>query len=80
MAEVLGRLKRTAVVPEYIAINLAREFVLKALDAEACLNLVRLKFSRPRKPTYNASAESFNSHFRAENLDHQAFAPLEGAR
>lgn len=77
---VLERLRRTAGVPERIAIDNGPEFVSKALDAWAYRHRVQLEFSRPGKPTDNAFAESFNGRFRDECLDQHWFASLEEAR
>ena len=42
------------------------EFIGKTLDRWAYENKVTLDFSRPEKPTNNASIESFNVAFRDE--------------
>ncbi len=77
---VLERLRRTAGMPERIAIDNGPEFISKALDAWAYGNGVQLEFSRPGKPTDNAFAESCNGRFRDECLNQHWFTSLEEVR
>ena len=57
-----------------------REFVSRALDQWAYLHQVTLDFSRPEKPTDNASVESFNGRLRDECLNTNWFLSLDDAR
>jgi len=76
VAAVLDRLKAMVGLPQRLAVDNEPEFISKALDAWAYHNGVALEFSRPGKPTDNASVKSFNGHFRAECLDRHRFASL----
>jgi putative transposase len=48
------------VVPKRIRVDIASEFISKALDEWVYDNQVTLDFSRPRKPADNPYIESFN--------------------
>ena len=41
---------------------------------------IRIDFSRPGTPTYNATVESFNGRLRQECLNENGFMSLEDAR
>ena len=56
------------------------EFTSKALDHWAYWNHVQLDFSRPGKPTDNASIESFHNSFRRECLTLHHFLQINEAR
>ena len=56
------------------------EFISKALDLWAYQAGVTLDFSRPRKPTDNASIESFNRSFRDECWNVNWFLSTKDAR
>lgn len=56
------------------------EFISKDVDLWAYWNKVKLDFSRPGKPTDNATIESFNARFRQECLNAHWFLSLEDAR
>jgi putative transposase len=56
---LLERLKASG-LPQTIKVDYGSEFISKALDAWAHCHSVKLKFSRPGKPTDNAFIESFN--------------------
>lgn len=77
---VLERLKGTIGLPQRIAVVNGPEYLAKALDAWASRNGVKLEFSRPGKPTDNASVESFNGHLRAECLNQHGFETLAEVR
>ena len=56
------------------------EFAGRMLDQWAYLNGVEIDFSRPGKPTDNASIESFNGRLQAECLNASWFLSLSDAR
>ena len=76
---VLERLKGTIGLPQRIAVDNGPEFISKALDGWTYWNGVKLEFSRPGKPTDNASVESFNGHLREECLNQHWFETLAAA-
>ena len=53
-------------LPDRVFLDKDPEFIGKTLDRWAYENKVTLDFSRPEKPTNNASIESFNVAFRDE--------------
>jgi putative transposase len=67
-------------LPTVIQADNGTEFTSKALDHWAYWNQVRLDFSRPGKPTDNASIESFHNSFRRECLTQHYFLDLPEAR
>jgi Integrase core domain len=56
------------------------EFTSRAFDHWAYTNGVQLDFSRPGKPTDNATIESFNASVRRECLSQHYFSTLAEAR
>ena len=56
------------------------EFTSTALDVWAWTAAVKLDFSRPSKPSDNASIEAFNARVRQECLSQHYFSSLEEAR
>ena len=66
--------------PSRIQVDNGSEFTSKSMDLWAYLNKVKLDFSRPGRPTDNASIESFNGKFRAECLNENWFLSLADAR
>jgi putative transposase len=75
---VMERVKRTrGVVPKRIQVDNGSEFISTVLDHWAYENNVTLDFSRPGKPTDNASFESFNGSFRDECLNVKRFLSIE---
>ena len=80
VVDTLEHLKRTRGVPQVIRVDNGPEFISKALDLWAYQEGVRLHFSRPGKPTDNATIESFNGTFRNECLQTHWFLSLEDAR
>ena len=52
----------------------------KATDKWAYERGVELDFSRPSKPTYNATVESLNERLRQECQNEHWFLPLDDAR
>lgn len=66
--------------PEVITVDNGPEFICLALDRWAYAHGVRLKFSRPGKPTDNPFIESFNGKLRDEFLNSHWFIDLDHAR
>ena len=77
---VMNRLTAVRGVPQRIRVDNGPEFVSRALDQWAYLNQVILDFSRPGKPTDNATVESFNGRLRDECLNTNWFLSLDDAR
>ena len=80
MVGILDRLAGTNDVPETIAVDNWPEVISWALAAQAYRSGVRIEFSRPGKPTDNASIEWLNGHFRAECLTQHWLSSPEEAR
>ncbi len=59
--------------PKTITVDNGPEFTSRAMDQWAYLNGVVLDFSRPGKPTDNATIEAFNARLRAECLNENWF-------
>ena len=78
--EVLERICSFEGYPGVIMIDNGPEFICHALDKWAYQNNVKLKFSRPGKPTDNAFIESFNGKLRDEFLNLHWFKSLAHAR
>lgn len=66
--------------PKTIRVDQGSEFISRDLDLWAYAKGVTLDFSRPGKPTDNASAEAFNSRIRAECMNAHWFLTLADAR
>lgn len=66
--------------PKVITVDNGPEFICMALDRWAYKNAVKLKFSRPGKPTDNPYIESFNGRLRDEFLNTHWFMSLDHAR
>ena len=77
---VLGRVVAEHGLPRMIQVDNGPEFISKDLDLWAYWNRVKLDFSRPGKPTDNATIESFNARFRQECLNEHWFLSLADAR
>jgi putative transposase len=77
---VIDHLKCLDRTPMRIQVDNGSEFISKALDRWAYENRVTLDFSRPGKPTDNATIESFNGSFRDECLNLHWFLSLEDAQ
>ena len=71
--------KRTG-YPATIRVDQGSEFISKDMDLWAYANDVTLDFSRPGKPTDNATVESFNGRLRQECLNENWFLSLADAR
>lgn len=67
-------------VPRTIKSDNGSEFISKVMDKWAYEGGVELDFSRPGKPTDNASVESFNGRLRQECLNASWFMSLDDAR
>ncbi|EMG38575.1 transposase [Desulfocurvibacter africanus PCS] len=65
---------------EKISCDNGPEFVPRALDAWAYANGVSLDFSRPKKPTDNASIEAFNGRFCEKCLSANWFLSIGDAQ
>jgi putative transposase len=65
--------------PKMIRVDQGSEFVSRDLDLWAYARGVTLDFSRPGKPTDNASIEAFNGRFRTECLNAHWFLTLADA-
>jgi len=80
VAEVLTHVGAKHGLPATISVDNGTEFTSKAFDQWAYANGVRLDFSRPGKPTDNATIESFNARVRQECLSEHYFTTLAEAR
>ncbi len=67
-------------LPLTIKTDNGSEFISKAMDKWAYERGVELDFSRPGKPTDNATVESFNGRLRQECLNEHWFLSLDDAR
>ena len=80
VVEILNGLIQTRGKPHAIRCDNGPEFAGRVLDQWAYWNDVELDFSRPGKPTDNASIEAFNARLRAECLNAFWFLSLHDAR
>jgi putative transposase len=67
-------------LPGTINVDNGTEFTSRAFDHWAYTNRVQLDFSRPGKPTDNATIESFNASVRRECLSQHYFSTLAEAQ
>jgi len=67
-------------LPATIRVDQGTEFVSRDLNLWAYQRGVTLDFSRPGKPTDNASIEAFNGRLRVECLNARLFLSLADAR
>lgn len=79
VVEVLEQLTRERGKPETIRCDNGPEFAGKILDKWAYHNGVEIDFSRPGKPTDNASCDAFNGRVRAECLNASWFLSMADA-
>jgi putative transposase len=79
VARVLTRLGATRGLPTVIQCDNGTELTSRALDHWAWTSKVVLDFSRPGKPTDNATIESFNASVRRECLSEHYFSTLAEA-
>ena len=80
VARVRTRLGTTRGLPTVIQCDNGTEFTSRALDYWAWSHGVQLDFSRPGKPTDNATIESFNASVRRECLSEHYFSTLVEAQ
>ena len=69
VTEALDALVRLRGRPKSLRVDNGPEFAGRMLDQWADLNGVEIDFSRPGKPTDDASIEAFNGRLRAECLN-----------
>lgn len=79
VVRVLNGITERRGLPQTIKTDNGSEFISKVLDKWAYERGVELDFSRPGKPTDNASVESFNGRLRQECLNATWFMSLEDA-
>ena len=80
VAHVLTRIGAVRGLPAVIQCDNGTEFTSRALDQWAWTHGVQLDFSRPGKPTDNATIESFNASVRRECLSEHYFSTLAEAQ
>ena len=80
VVEILNGLIQTRGKPHAIRCDNGLEFAGRVLDQWAYWHDVELDFSRPGKPTDNASIEAFNARLRAECLNASWFLSMHDAR
>jgi len=80
VVNTLERVTRKYGVCKEIRVDNGPEFISWALALWACMNGVKLDFSKPGKPTDNAFVENFNDKFRAECLNTAWFLSLVEAQ
>lgn len=80
VVEVLEKVVLEHGMPERIQVDNGPEFISRDVDLWAYWNKVKMDFSRPGKPTDNATIESFNARVRLECLNENWFLNLEDAR
>ena len=74
VAAILSRVAGTRGLPQTISVDHGTEFTSRVFDHWAYTNHVPLDFSRPGKPTDNATIESFNASVRRECLSQHYFS------
>lgn len=79
VVRVLSRIASHRGQPGTIKTDNGSEFISKAMDKWAYERGVELDFSRPGKPTDNATVESFNGRLRQECLNEHWFLSLADA-
>ena len=80
MCPVLNRLIEDRGTPGSIRVDNGTEFTSVVLDQWAYWNKVALDFTRPGKPTDNATIESFNSRLRQECPNEHWFLTVADAQ
>jgi len=80
VAAILTRVGFSRGLPATINVDNGTEFTSRAFDHWAYTNHVQLDFSRPGKPTDNATIESFNASVRRECLSQHYFSTLAEAQ
>jgi len=80
VAQILTRVASTRGLPATIQCDNGTEFTSRALDYWAWSHGVQLDFSRPGKPTDNATIESFNASVQRECLSEHYFSTVAEAQ
>jgi putative transposase len=80
VVRVLGAITQWRGLPGTIKTDNGSEFISKVMDRWAYERGVELDFSRPGKPTDNATVESFNGRLRQECLNENWFMSLDDAK
>ena len=80
VVNVLNRIVTEREAPKRIHCDNGSEFSGRLVDLWAYANQVTMEFSRPGKPTDNASIESFNGTLREERLNVHWFDNLTDAK
>lgn len=80
VARTLDKIRLTRPAPQMLKTDNGSEFAGKVMDRWAYENDVKIDFSRPGKPTDNATVESFNGSLRQECLNANWFLSLDDAR
>ena len=80
MVRVIDVIATVRGAPQTIKTDNGSEFISKAMDKWAYERGVEIDFSRPGKPTDNATIESFNGRLRQECLNEHWFMSLEDAQ
>lgn len=80
VVRVMERLKYERSVPGRIYCDNGSELISGQVAQWAYWNGVKIEFSRPGKPTDNATVESFNGRFREECLNTHWFESLDDAK
>ena len=80
VVEVLNRPIEDRGTPGSIRVDNGTEFTSVVMDQWAYWNKVALDFTRPGKPTDNATIESFNSRLRQECLNEHWFLTVADAQ
>ena len=80
VTDALDRIKQERGTPEIMKTDNGSEFASGVMDRWAYNNRVEIDFSRPGKPTDNATVESFNGRLRQECLNANSFMSLGDAK
>nr|WP_097462131.1 IS3 family transposase [Mangrovitalea sediminis] len=80
VTEALNGITRFRGKPELLKTDNGSEFAGKVMDRWAYERDIKIDFSRPGKPTDNATVESFNGRLRQECLNENWFLSLADAR
>ena len=78
--KALERAVKAYRLPKVICVDNGPEFAERALDQWAHQKKVKLRFSRPGKPTDNAMIETFNAKVRLKCLNQNWFESLDEAQ
>jgi putative transposase len=78
--EALTAIARFRGTPDVLKTDNGSDFAGKVMDSWAYERNIEIDFSRPEKPTDNATVESFNGRLRQEYLNENWFLSLADAR